>query len=602
LVLLKLVTPPLFECPIDWPEPPPAPEAVAQVEVAGELQLPHPLPPEPGAMIDGPPAQLEPAAVAPAAPHVAEEPVPVQHVEPARVKVAPIAALDINPDLEPAAHKTIPSPSWLSIAFIAWLTGTLIWMALATRRLWRFHRMLRFAVDAPDHVQAQARELADCLGVRCPAISVIPGSVSPMLWTLGRTPRLLLPCGLIDRLSAEQLATLLAHELAHWKRRDDRVRWLEFIVLAVYWWCPLAWWARRDLHQAEEECCDAWVVSLLPESAKEYALALVETVEFLSSAPVALPPLASGLGRVRLLKRRLTMILKGRTPRALTFAGLALVAGVGLLALPLVFSRTQEAQVAAQGKRPAEQPGDPMRQAQIQDLRAEIQRLQAEMERFRADAERRQQEMQRKADELQRAMQKLQQATGGAGGGPGPMGGGGPGPMGGGPGGKGGPMGGGKGGAGGGFPGGPGGFVPGGGGGGIGGMPPGWGPAGGPPFERLNELERKLDAVLQEIRALRNEIRPGQKGPGGVRPPMPGGGGDPGARPIQPGGGENRPGNLPNPLRDPNSTPPASGTTPGAPPIPPGAPGDAPRVTPPGVPPSPTTPRLPGAPPQDTGR
>ena len=51
---------------------------------------------------------------------------------------------------------------------------------------------------------------------------------------------------------------VLAHELAHLKRRDHWVRRLEAIVLGLYWWYPGAWWARRQLERAEEECCDAW--------------------------------------------------------------------------------------------------------------------------------------------------------------------------------------------------------------------------------------------------------------------------------------------------------------------------------------------------------
>jgi beta-lactamase regulating signal transducer with metallopeptidase domain len=61
---------------------------------------------------------------------------------------------------------------------------------------------------------------------------------------------------------------------------------LELAVLAIYWWCPLAWWARRELQRAEEECCDPWVLAILPESARAYALALVEAVDFLSDAPM----------------------------------------------------------------------------------------------------------------------------------------------------------------------------------------------------------------------------------------------------------------------------------------------------------------------------
>ena len=68
---------------------------------------------------------------------------------------------------------------------------------------------------------------------------------------------------------------MLAHELAHLKRRDHWVRWFEAVVLGFYWWDPIAWWARREMERTEEEACDAWVVSLLPAAGGAYAEALV---------------------------------------------------------------------------------------------------------------------------------------------------------------------------------------------------------------------------------------------------------------------------------------------------------------------------------------
>src|SRR5262249_53836748 len=52
--------------------------------------------------------------------------------------------------------------------------------------------------------------------------------------------------------------------------------------------------------------------------------------------PPAVPPLASGLGQVTDLKRRLTMIMRGTTPRALGWRGCLAVLFLGGLLLPLL--------------------------------------------------------------------------------------------------------------------------------------------------------------------------------------------------------------------------------------------------------------------------
>ena len=101
------------------------------------------------------------------------------------------------------------------------------------------------------------------------------------------------------------------------------------------------WFARRELREAEEHCCDAWVTATLPGAGKAYAAALLETLDFLSDAPPAVPLLASGVGRVADLKRRLTMIMRGTTPKALGWRGCVTVLGLGALLLPLLPASAQ---------------------------------------------------------------------------------------------------------------------------------------------------------------------------------------------------------------------------------------------------------------------
>ena len=312
LVFLKLITPPLFHVAIPWPEPSvPSDEPFGMVAPIVEEPAPLPLVPLPEPEL---PHEVNELPVVPEA--FALEPL-------AFPELPKLDAFAMPPQNAPVVDAATAWP-WGELVGSLWLAGSCVWLSLARGECGDFNDCF----DSLNHAgfrSTVARELADCLRVRCPQVYVLPGNISPMLWTLGRTPRLFLPAGLLERLSPDQLATLLVHELAHWKRRDDRVRWLEIAVLAVYWWCPLVWWARRELHQAEEECCDAWVVAVLPEAAKTYALALVETVEFLSEAPADLPLVASGVGRVRLLKRRLAMILQAN-PRALTLTGMLGVA------------------------------------------------------------------------------------------------------------------------------------------------------------------------------------------------------------------------------------------------------------------------------------
>jgi beta-lactamase regulating signal transducer with metallopeptidase domain len=316
LVLLKCLTPPLVQVPLPWPAAAaPAPD---QMTVLPPLPLPD----------------------------LSELPVcPVARLED---KEARFTVED--PSLAvPAGEGT----SFKPIVLAAWLTGSVLWCSLAGLRLSRLHRLLALTQPAPAEVQEQAQRLAALLGLRyCPVVWFLPGPVSPMLLALGLRPRLLVPAELWKKLSPDQRDTLLAHELAHLRRGDPWVRRLELLVLALYWWHPVVWIARRQLQEAEEQCCDAWVVWALPEAAPAYAQALLETVTFLSRSRTAVPLGASGAGQVPLLKRRLTMILDRPAPRRLSRLGFWGVVGLGLLVLPLLPGGAQT-QPPAPGTPPA---------------------------------------------------------------------------------------------------------------------------------------------------------------------------------------------------------------------------------------------------------
>jgi beta-lactamase regulating signal transducer with metallopeptidase domain len=235
-------------------------------------------------------------------------------------------------DIPPPA----PAWTWQEVLVASWLAGALLWWALAAARLRRFGRLLRQARPAPAAVAESLRRMAGRMGLRrCPGAWLLPAPVSPLLLAVGRTPRVLLPEALWPRLTAGQRDAILAHELAHLRRGDHWVRRLELLVMGLYWWFPLAWYARRRLQEAEEQCCDAYVVRTLPGSAADYAAALVETLAFVSARPLPLPASASGATQVPMLKRRLTMIMRDTPPVRLGPLGLLAVLGAAVL-LPLL--------------------------------------------------------------------------------------------------------------------------------------------------------------------------------------------------------------------------------------------------------------------------
>ena len=215
---------------------------------------------------------------------------------------------------------------------------------MSIRRIRRFQVLLREAVPADVDTQEWVDELAASLGLdRSPTVWWVAGKLSPLVWSLSWRPRLILPRELWKALDDHQRATLIIHELAHLRRGDHLIRFLELVVTALYWWHPVLWWARRALRDVEEQCCDAWVVWALPDAAKSYADTLLETLDFLNPCDLAEPLLASGFGKVHHLRKRLTMIMTGTTPRLVGMWGTLGTLAMAVVLLPVNASLAQKA-------------------------------------------------------------------------------------------------------------------------------------------------------------------------------------------------------------------------------------------------------------------
>ena len=145
---------------------------------------------------------------------------------------------------------------------------------------------------------------------RLPEIRLTEATVSPMVWPAAYPPLVVLPQQLVDGMNRSQLVTIVAHEFAHLRRADHWVRFLEVVVISLYWWNPIIWWVCRELRAAEEACCDALVLHIFPDQLADYGEALLRTNEFIMSGQIPSPVLASGFGHSCSLKRRVEMILK----------------------------------------------------------------------------------------------------------------------------------------------------------------------------------------------------------------------------------------------------------------------------------------------------
>ncbi|MHB1556346.1 MAG: M56 family metallopeptidase [Isosphaeraceae bacterium] len=309
LVLVKLMTPPLYQVPIPWPV---SKTTSARADLnATELRV----------------VAVEADDLEVAAANNAISPV---RTDGERTMAAPAEALASAP--APAATPI----DWRRSIAAVWLSGSLVVLILTVQRTVKFHRLLRSARPATDDEREWIENLAQRIGMRrAPQIGWVRARISPLVWSVGRRPRLVLPKDLWKTLDERKRSTLVVHELAHVRRGDHLVRFLEVVVTCLYWWHPLLGWIRQSLRDAEERCCDAWVVWAFPDATRSYAETLLDALDFVHRSDPVEPLLASGLGKVPNLQRRLTMIMTGMSRRSPGLPGRLGLLAVAVALLPL---------------------------------------------------------------------------------------------------------------------------------------------------------------------------------------------------------------------------------------------------------------------------
>jgi beta-lactamase regulating signal transducer with metallopeptidase domain len=301
----------------------------------------------------------------------------------------PLASLAGELALGSPVERSAATAGVFELLGLAWLAGSAFVLLLALVRSARFERLLARGTRAPERILDRAAALARTLGLRrCPRVRLVPARLSPVLWFRPGRMEIVLPARLVRRLEPGELDALLGHELAHVRRGDHWVRWLELAASTLFFWHPVVWWARAGLRRAEEISCDAWVRRILPAHARDYAGGLIKTLEFLAPSRPAVPALASGLGYFRRLEERLTMIVEHRTPPFATRAQRTALAACGLTFLLAFPGAAQRSSPGAD--RPAE--ADERSSAEKATLEAELRAL-----------ERRQAELANRLHELYRS-------------------------------------------------------------------------------------------------------------------------------------------------------------------------------------------------------
>lgn len=199
---------------------------------------------------------------------------------------------------------------------VFWLIGSLVYVVLFIWRFLSFNRLVKRLSKSDGEIKDFVERCLHKYDIqKSLRVVILPINISPSVFWIFQKHILIIPQRYWHTLDEEEKEYAIMHELGHIQRGDCIRRFFELVITTLYWWNPIVWLAKKNLHSLEEQLCDDWVLRKLDGSSTKYATLVVKSMEFLSRERYQpLPKSACGFGNdsnrnLNMQKERITMIL-----------------------------------------------------------------------------------------------------------------------------------------------------------------------------------------------------------------------------------------------------------------------------------------------------
>lgn len=267
--------------------------------------------------------------------HVSSAPFPPE----AAAIMPPVPALPPVPDTgfeTDAANISMPPLSEMLMLMagallLVWAAGAVFFAARSVLRHAGFMRILdRESRPISEDLQSLSIEIARQAGLkRMPRIVTSLISSGPFVTGLLR-PTVVLPAWFEEDYTRSEARAAIAHELTHVKRGDLWALQVCELFVALMWFNPLAYLARRAFRTDQEAACDADVLRRGHTSAHAYGATLVKAVRMQMPSRMAL---TTSLPLTHALKERLKLMSYPAPDTRRRWMGISAAALLGTAAL-----------------------------------------------------------------------------------------------------------------------------------------------------------------------------------------------------------------------------------------------------------------------------
>ncbi len=250
---------------------------------------------------------------------------------PGPAQSSPLLDAAYGPAAFPELSEPLTSGLFLGTLMAVWAGGALYMFARSSLAHHGFMQTLRREeLPASPELDALAENVAREIGLKHkPRVSTSLISSGPLVSGLLR-PTVLLPAWFEDDYTPTQQRAALAHELTHIKRGDLWALQVSEIFVALLWFNPLAYLARRAFRTDQEAACDSDVLKSGASSPHAYGQTLLKAVQL--AVPERLTAAAS-LPLTHALKERMIRMTTPSPSRSRRLLGAGLSGLLGSAAL-----------------------------------------------------------------------------------------------------------------------------------------------------------------------------------------------------------------------------------------------------------------------------
>lgn len=194
------------------------------------------------------------------------------------------------------------SVPWMTMAYLAVvvLIGTVRLVAYV-----RFVRACRKLPEVDSAVRGVVSAVCEQVGVRrLPRVRLSDDAPAPYIVGFFRPTLVLSAQQLAD---GSELEAVVLHEVAHLRRGDLAVRWLQWVAGTLLFFWPVVAWVNRRIDLARECACDGWALRHGRLSAGAYARCLLRAVHRADAGWCAYRPAAMA-ANAETVERRIEMV------------------------------------------------------------------------------------------------------------------------------------------------------------------------------------------------------------------------------------------------------------------------------------------------------